>query len=112
MCNLFSIISITHKLKNTSTTHMFEGSFFKGIPNFVFLEMLEAISKVQVYFENDIYMDYDIEWFIFTTLHVIHVYRPVFQGESEFCGFRNARGHHEGPGVPREQHTQGLRELY
>ena len=69
--------------------------------------MLEAISKVQVYFENDIYMDYDIEWFIFTTLHVIHVYRPVFQGESEFCGFRNARGHHEGPGVPREQHTHG-----
>ena len=36
--------------------------------------MLEAISKVQVYFENDIHVDYDIEWFILTTLHVIHVY--------------------------------------
>ena len=71
--------------------------------------MLEAISKVQVYFENDIYMDYDIEWFIFTTLHVIHVYRPVFQGEYEFCVFRNARGHFDGPGVLREQHTHGLR---
>ena len=57
-------------------------------------------------------MDYDIEWFIFTTLHVIHVYRPVFQEESEFCGFRNARGHHEGPSVPREQHTQGLQQPY
>ena len=46
--------------------------------------MLEAISKVQVYFENDIYMEYDIEWFIFTTLHVIHVYRPVFKGNPNF----------------------------
>ena len=55
--------------------------------------MLEAISKVQVYFENDIHMDHNIEWFILTTLHVIHVYRPVFQRKSEFCGFRNARGH-------------------
>ena len=91
---------------------MFIGQFFKGNTNFVFLEMLEAISMVQVYFENNIHMDYDIEWLIFTTLHVIHVYRPVFQGESKFCGFRNARGHHEAPGVPREQHTQGLQQLY
>ena len=57
-------------------------------------------------------MDYDIEWFILTTLHVIHVYRPVFQGESEFRGFRNARGHLEGPGVPQEQHTQRTTILY
>merc|ERR1712015_132732 len=91
---------------------MFKVQFFNGNPNFVFLEMLEAISKVQVYFKNDIQMDHIIEWFILTTLHVIHVYRPVFQRKSEFCGFRNARGHLEGPGVPREQHTQGLRQLY
>ena len=78
---------------------MFIGQFFKGNPNFVFLVMLEAISKVQVYFENDIHMDYDIEWFIFTRLHVIHVYRPVFQRKSEFCGFRNDRGHLDGQGV-------------
>ena len=45
-----------------------------------------------------------------TTLHVIHVYRPVFQGEFDFCGFRNARGHLKGPGVPREQHTQELQQ--
>ena len=61
--------------------------------------MLEVISKVQVYFENDIHMDYDIEWFIFTRLHVIHVYRPVFQRKSEFCGFRNDRVHLDGQGV-------------
>ena len=65
-----------------------------------------------MYFENDIHMDYDIEWFIFTRLHVIHVYRPVFQRKSEFCGFRNDRGHLDGQGVTREQHTQGLQQLY
>ena len=37
------------------------------------LEMLEAILKVQVYFKNDKLIDYDIEWFIFRTLHVAHV---------------------------------------
>ena len=71
----------------------------------MFLEMLEAIS-------NDIHMDHNMKWFILTTLRVIHVYSPVFQRKSEFCGFRNARGHLEGPGVPLEQHTQGLQKLY
>ena len=46
--------------------------------------MPEAISKVQVYFENDIYKDFYIEWFILTKLHVTHVYNPVFQGESKY----------------------------
>ena len=57
--------------------------------------MQEASSKVQVFFDSDIHMSYGIEWFILTTLHMTYVYRPVFQGESEFCGFRNARGHLE-----------------
>ena len=73
------------------------------------LQMLDAITKVQVYFENDIHMDCNIEYFILTTLHMIHVNRPVFQGESEFCVFTNARRHLEGPGVLRERHTHGLR---
>ena len=76
----------------------------------MFLELLEAISKVHVYFENNMHMNYDIESIILATLHVIHVYRPVFQEESEFCSFRNAKGNFEGPGVPREQHSQGLQQ--
>ena len=47
-------------------------SFIAATPNqnFAVLRMLEAILKAQMYFENDIHIDFDIEWFIFTTLHV------------------------------------------
>ena len=38
---------------------MFIGQFFKGNPNFVVLEMLEAITKPQVYLENNILRDYN-----------------------------------------------------
>ena len=38
---------------------MFIGQFFKGNPNFVVLEMLEAITKAQVYLENNILRDYN-----------------------------------------------------
>ena len=82
---------------------MFIGQFFKGNPNFEVLETLEAISKVQVYFENDIHMDYDIEWFILTALHVIHVHRPVFQGEFEFRHIRSTRAYLKDLGGPQER---------
>ena len=36
---------------------MFIDQFFKGNPNFVVLEMLEAILKVQVYLENNLLRD-------------------------------------------------------
>ena len=39
--------------------YMFTGQFFKGNLNFVILEMLEAISKAQVYLENNILRDYN-----------------------------------------------------
>ena len=39
--------------------YMFTGQFFKGNLNFVVLEMLEAISKAQVYLENNILRDYN-----------------------------------------------------
>ena len=44
--------------------------------------MLEAMSRVKVYFDNDAFMDYEIEGFILTTVHVTHVYWLVFQGET------------------------------
>jgi len=39
--------------------YMFIGQFFKRNPNFVVLEMLEAITKAQVYLENNILRDYN-----------------------------------------------------
>ena len=53
------------------------------------LDMLESISRVQVYYENDINMDYDIEWFNLTTLNVTYVFRLFVQSESKPFGFRN-----------------------
>ena len=46
----------------------------------------------------------------FETLHVTHVYMPVFQGEYEFHRYRSVEDHLEGPGLLREQHTHGLRQ--
>ena len=39
--------------------YMFIVQLFKGNPNFVVLEMLEAITKAQVYLENNILRDYN-----------------------------------------------------
>ena len=39
--------------------YMLIGQFFKGNPNFVVLEMLEAITKAQVYVENNILREYN-----------------------------------------------------
>ena len=65
------------------------------------LKMLEAISKAQMYFENDLLIDYDIERFIF-----IHVARVTdFQGDYECYSHRRFEDYFESPGVLREQHT-------
>ena len=72
---------------------MFIGQFFKGNPNFVVLEMLEAILKVLVHCENNILMNYDIEWFIFTTLHMKSVFRLVSQGQLKFQGHGRESGY-------------------
>ena len=44
----------------------------------------------------------------FDSIHVIHVYRPIYQAESKFITFRGIRGHLEEPGPHQEQHTQGV----
>ena len=88
---------------------MSTGQFLKGNSNVDILEVLELISGTQVDLENDILVDYNREWFIVTTLHVTHVYMPVFQGEYEFHSNRSADDHFEGPGALRQQHTHQLR---
>ena len=70
------------------------------------LGMLEVISNAQVYFENDIHSDYDIEWLILT-LHVAHVYKPVFQEEYEYLSFRIVEDHLEFQG---NRYTDGLHQ--
>ena len=55
-----------------------------------------------MYFENDIHIDYDIKWLIFTTLYVAHVYRPVFEGGFEYHRYTSVEGHLE------RQHTHGI----
>ena len=63
---------------------MFISHFFKENTNFIVLEVLKTISRVQVYFENNILKVYTGNSLHFETIHVIHVYIPVFQGEFEF----------------------------
>ena len=41
--------------------HMFIGKFSKENTNFIVIEVLKTILRVQVYFENNILMDYDRE---------------------------------------------------
>ena len=60
------------------------------------LKIVRAISKSQVYFKNDINIDYDMEWLTFTTLHAAIVLRLFFQEEYD---------HLESPGVHSEQLT-------
>ena len=57
--------------------------------------------KIVGYIRNNLY---------FENIHVIHVYRPVFQGEFEFWHIRSARAYLKDPGGPREQHTHGLQQ--
>ena len=40
----------------------------------------------------------DRELFIFSNMHVIHVYRPIFQWESEFLGYKGDKSHVKGSG--------------
>ena len=40
---------------------MFIGQFFKENTNFIFIKVLRTFLRVQVYFENNILMDYDRE---------------------------------------------------
>ena len=51
--------------------------------------------------------DQDRELFIFSNMNVIHVHMPIFQWESEFCGYKVDKGHIEGPGEQRERQPQG-----
>ena len=59
---------------------MFIGQFLKGNSNFDILEVQKLISGTQVDLGNDILMDYD-GLVVYLTLHVTHVYWPVFHGE-------------------------------
>ena len=43
----------------------------------------------------------------FSNIHMIHVYIPIFQYESEFWGYKCDKGYVEGPGEQWEQQPQG-----
>ena len=87
--------------------HMFIGYFFKGNPNSEVSRATKAISRVQGNDKNSNPRDQDRELFIFSNMHVIHVHMPIFQWESEFCGYKVDKGHNEGPGEQRERQPQG-----
>ena len=44
----------------------------------------------------------------FDSIHVIHVYRPIYQAESKFITFRGIRGQLEEPGPHQKHHTHGV----
>ena len=58
---------------------MFICQFFNGNPNFGVKRVTKAILRVQVNNENSNPRDQDRELFIFSNMHVIHVYMPIFQ---------------------------------
>ena len=87
--------------------HMFIGYFFKGNPNSEVSRVTKAISRVQGNNKNSNPRDQDRELFIFSNMHVIHVYIPIFQWESKSLGFKSDKSHVKGPGEPWERQPQG-----
>ena len=81
---------------------MFKGQFFKANSNFTIFEILPVIMMNQMYLENNMVMDKVRELIIFYYLHMIHVYRSIFQGKPKFCYSGNTSSHFEGPSVFRE----------
>ena len=86
---------------------MFICQFFNGNPNFEVTSLTKAILRIQGNNENSNPRDQDRELFIFSNMNVIHVHMPIFQWESEFCGYKVDKGHIEGPGEQRERQPQG-----
>ena len=64
--------------------HMFMGQFFKRNTNIKVIEDLNTFLRAQVCFENNILMDYTRNNLYLENIHVIHVYKLVFQGKLEF----------------------------
>ena len=64
--------------RHPGTIHMFIGQFFKQNPNFGVKRLTKAISRVQVNNENGNPRDQDRELLIFSNMHMIHVYMPIF----------------------------------
>ena len=79
---------------------MFICQFFNQNPNLEFTSVTKVMSRVQVNHENDNPRDLDRELFIFSNMHMIHVYMPIFQWESEFRGHKGDTFHIKGPGEP------------
>ena len=78
--------------------HMFIGYFFKGNPDSEVSRVTKAISRVQGNDKNSNPRDQDRELFIFSNMHMIHVYMPIFQWESKFQGHKDDKSHLKGPG--------------
>ena len=77
---------------------MFICQFINQNQNFEISNMIKVMSRVQVNNENGNQRDHNRELFIFSNMHVIHVYRPIFQWESEFLGYKGDKSHVKGSG--------------
>ena len=77
---------------------MFICQFFNQNPNFEFSNVKKVMSRVQVNNENGNQRDHNRELFIFSNMHVIHVYLPIFKWESEFLGDKGDKSHVKGLG--------------
>ena len=71
---------------------------FYGNPNFWVARVSMAISRFQGPGQGVV---------DFLNMHVIHVHMPIFQWESEFCGYKVDKGHIKGSGEQRERQPQG-----
>ena len=65
--------------------------------------------RARLYFENDIHLDYDIEWFTFTTLYVTCVYWSGLKEIINIIAIEvGVEVHLDSPGVLREQRNHGF----
>ena len=87
--------------------YMFICQFFSGNPNFGVTRVTNSILRVQVNNEDGNPRDQDRELLIFSNMHMIHVYMPIFQWESKFRGHRGDKFHIKGPGEQWEWQPQG-----
>ena len=77
---------------------MFICQFFNWNKNFEVTRLTQVMLRVQVNNVNDNPGTRTGSSSFFSNMHLIHVYMPIFQWESEILGYKCDKSHVEGPG--------------